>query len=343
MSWYYLRGKDLISTKDWSDEDLRLVFDLAAILKQKHYSGQRYHTLEDKEFYMMFFNDSTRTRHSFETAMSQLGGHAEYVRPENMRLTLDPVPTGKGESIKDTAKVLSRFGDGIGIRLLASKVKEYGEANRLIEEFAHWADIPVINMMSDLWHPCQAMTDIFTLKEKFGPDLRGKKLVVTWAYSPHLRDWASAQETAALAVRSGMDVVIAQPPEYSLSPEAMELAKKYSENGGGKFEMVNDMDEALEGADVVYPRNWITLDYHKRGKEDELALAAKYKDWCFTRKRRDELTNNAILMHCMPIDRENEAENDLIDDPEVSILYDEAENRLHVQKAILTATMGGRP
>ncbi len=342
MSWYHLKGKHLIATKDWSDEDLRILFDLTAELKRRYYSGEIVHPLQDKEFYMLFFNDSTRTRHSFETAMTQLGGHAEYVNPGNMRLTLDRNPTGKGESIRDTVEVLSRFGQGVGIRLLASKVGSYGEATRIIEEFAAWARIPVINMMSDFWHPCQSLTDLFTLREKIGPDLRGRKLVVTWAYSPHCRDWASSQDTAALAVRLGMNVTVAQPPGYDLSPEAVELMRQYSLDGGGKFEMVNDMDEALRGADVVYPRNWISLDYHKHDKQEELALSSKFKDWTFTRQRRDKLTNKAVLMHCMPIDRENEATSDLIDDPELSILYDEAENRLHVQKAILTATMGGR-
>jgi len=344
VSWYHLKGKHLISTKDWSDEDIGILFDLAAELKARLYSGEIYHPLQDKEFYMLFFNDSTRTRHSFETAMTQLGGHAEYVNPQNMRLTLDRVPTGKGESIRDTIEVLSRFGQGVGIRLLASKVGSIGEATRIIEEFATWSHIPIINMMSDIWHPCQALTDLFTLREKFGRNLRGKKLVVTWAYSPHLRDWASSQETAALAVRMGLDVTIAQPPEYNLSPEAVDLMQQYSRQGGGKFEMVNDMDEALRGADIVYPRVWITQNYYENGKEAELALAAKYKGWTYNRERRDKLTNKgSILMHCMPIDRENEATSDLIDDPEVSILYDEAENRLHVQKAILTAVMGGRP
>jgi ornithine carbamoyltransferase len=344
VSWYHLKGKHLVSTKDWSEEDLRLLFNLASDLKRRLYAGEIYHPLPDKEFYMLFFNDSTRTRHSFETAMTQLGGHAEYVNPGNMRLTLDRVPTGKGESIRDTIEVLSRFGQGVGIRLLTSKVGEIGEANRIIEEFATWSRVPIINMMSDIWHPCQALTDLFTLQEKFGPDLRGKKLTVTWAYSPHLRDWASSQETAALAVRLGMDVAVAQPPEFDLSPEAVDLMKQYSAQGGGKFTMVNDMDEGLRGADVVYPRVWISQDFYQHGKEAELALAGKYHDWTYNRTRRSELTaKGSFLMHCMPIDRENEATSDLIDDPEISILYDEAENRLHVQKALLTAVMGGRP
>jgi ornithine carbamoyltransferase len=342
MSWFHLAGKDLISTKDWTKEELDIVLDVAADFKRKHYTRRDLtEVLKGKSFFMLFFNDSTRTRHSFECAMTQLGGHAQYVRPENMRLTLDPNPTGKGESIKDTAEVLSRFGDGIGIRLLASSVQTYGGATAIIEEFAKHASIPVINMMSEFWHPCQALTDLFTMQEKLR-DIRGKKLVVTWAYSPHARDWASAQETAMLAARYGVNVTIAHPPGYDLVPECMELTKKYAAESGAKVEVVNDFDEALVGADIVYPRNWVTLRYHEHGKEEENRMALKYKDWRFTRAKRDKLTNKAALLHCMPIDRNNEADSDLIDDPEVSWLYDEAENRLHVQKAILALTMGGR-
>lgn len=343
MSWYHLKGKDFINTTEWDREELDILLDVAADLKRKHYSRVPTPTLAGKSFFMLFFNDSTRTRHSFETGMTQLGGHAQYVRPENMRLTIDPVPTGKGESIKDTAEVLSRFGDGIGIRLLASAVPKYGGATEIVREFARHASIPVINMMSDFWHPCQAMTDIMTLREKTTGGIEGKKLVVMWAYSPHARDWASAQETAMLAARYGINVTIAHPPGYDLVPEVIERARDYSRQTGTEFGIANDLEDALRGADFVYPRNWVTLQYHERGKEEENRLAEKYKDWKFTRAMRDRLTNKAKLIHCMPIDRGNEAENDLIDDVEVSWLYDQAENRLHLQKALMTLVMGGRP
>lgn len=344
MSLFDLKGKDLITTCDWTDEEIAHIFELAADLKKKLYAGVAHEILKNKTFVMMFFNDSTRTRHSFDTGMTQLGGNAQYVRPENMRLSIDPVPTGKGESIKDTANVLSRLADGIGIRLLAQSVKKFGDANKIIEEFARYASIPVINMMSEIWHPCQALTDIFTFKEKNGKrSLKGKKLVIHWAYSPHARDWASVQETALLALRNEMDVVIAQPEEYSLVPEVMDMGKEYAAQKGCKFEFTDCLDDALAGADYVYPRNWITLDYHERGKAEEIKLAEKYKDWCFTEARWAKITNKkAKLTHCMPIDPNNEADVSLIDNPEVSILYDQAENRLHVQKAILTLTMGGR-
>lgn len=344
MSLYSLEGKDLITTCDWTVEEIEYVFQLAAELKVKHYSNGIIEPLKNKTFAMLFFNDSTRTRHSFETGLTQLGGHAQYVRPDNMRLSIDPVPTGKGESIKDTANVLSRLTDGLGIRLLAQSVKKFGDANAIIKEFAEHAQIPVINMMSEIWHPCQALTDLFTLREKNGhKSLRKKKLVIHWAYSPHARDWASVQETAVLAARNEMDVVIAQPPEYDLVPDVMELGKEYAKENDCSFSFTDSLDDALEGADYVYPRNWITLDYHERGKEEENKLALKYKDWSFTQERFEKNTKGrAKLIHCMPIDPNNEADVELIDNPEVSILYDQAENRLHVQKALLVLTMGGR-
>ncbi len=344
MSLYDLKGKDLITTCDWTDEEIEYIFKLAEQIKEKHYSGESFKPLLDKSYAMMFFNNSTRTRHSFETGVTQLGGHAQFVRPDTMRLSIDPVPTGKGESIKDTANVLSRFVDGLGIRLIAESVSEFGMANKIIKEFAEHADIPVINMMSELWHPCQALTDIFTLREKEANEsLKKKKMVIHWAYSPHARDWASVQETAALGARNGMDVVVAQPDIYDLVPEAVEAGKKYAEMSGGSYEVTNDLDGALEGADYVYPRNWITLDYFEHGKEKEKEIAKDYKDWRFTKERWEKNTGGkAKLMHCMPIDPNNEADVELIDDPEISILYDEAENRLHVQKAILTALMAGK-
>ena len=344
MSLYDLKGRNLMTTCDWTDEELEYVFKLAENLKEKHYSGESYKPLEDKSFAMMFFNNSTRTRHSFETGVTQLGGHAQFVRPDTMRLTIDPVPTGKGESIEDTANVLSRFVDGLGIRLIAQSVDEFGMANKIISEFAEHADVPVINMMSELWHPCQALTDMFTLREKAASsDLSDKKMVVHWAYSPHARDWASAQETVAMGARSGMDVVVAQPDEYDLVPEAMEKAEKYAEKSGGSLVETNDLDQALEGADFVYPRNWVTLDYFDNGKKKEKEIAKNYKDWRFTKERWKERTDGkAKLMHCMPIDPNNEADVELTNDEDVSILYDQAENRLHVQKAILTATMAGK-
>ena len=261
--------------------------------------------------------------------------------PHGTGQTVSILAFAKGESIKDTVAVLSRMGHGIGIRLLVDPVHRMGEATEIAYEFAKWASVPVINMMTDYWHPCQAITDIMTVIEKLG-DVRGKKITVTWAYSPWARDWGSITSTTMIYARYGMDVTLAYPEGYDMIPEAVELAKKYAEESEGSFRIVNDIDEGLEGADVVFPRNWITMRRYDIGKEEEIRLAGQHKDWKFTRERREKLTNKAHLLHVMPIDRGNEADSDLVDDPEVSWLYDQAENRLHSQKAILALTMGGR-
>ena len=341
MSWFQLAGKDLVSTKDWSKEELDIALRVSAQLKAMYYSGLPAHTLQDKTFLMLFFNTSTRTRLSFETAMTQLGGHAQFVDASTLRLSLEDKP-GAGESIKDTAKVMARYAHGIGIRLLEDKVSRYGEDTEIMYRFAEHAEIPVINMASNIWHPCQGITDLFTLQEKLGPDLKGVKYTIMWAYSPWARSLGSVQEEMIIAARYGMEVVVAHPKGYELDPEALNLAKRYAEESGGKFEVTNELDDALKGAVVVFPRGWMSLRRYEIGKEAEIKNAEKFKDWKYTRKRQKELAKPGYLMHVMPVDRGNEADPELCDDPELSWIYDQAENRLHTQKAILTLTMGGR-
>ena len=341
MSWFQLAGKDLVSTKDWSKEELDIALRVSAQLKAMYYSGLPTHTLQDKTFLMLFFNTSTRTRLSFETAMTQLGGHAQFVDASTLRLSLEDKP-GAGESIKDTAKVMARYAHGIGIRLLEDKVSRYGEDTEIMYRFAEHAAMPVINMASNIWHPCQGITDLFTLQEKLGPDLKGVKYTIMWAYSPWARSLGSVQEEMIIAARYGMEVVVAHPKGYELDPEALSLAKRYAEESGGKFEVTNELDDALKGAVVVFPRGWMSLRRYEIGKEAEIKNAEKFKDWKYTRKRQKELAKPGYLMHVMPVDRGNEADPELCDDPELSWIYDQAENRLHTQKAILTLTMGGR-
>ena len=339
MSWYDLKGRDLISEVDWSKEEYDIAIKLTDHLKSMYYSGQPHPYLQYKTFAMMFFASSTRTRMSFETAMTQLGGHAQFISPKTLRLSLEDKP-GAGETIKDTAKAMSRFCDGIGIRLLDDAINYYGHGDAVIRKFAEFADVPVINMASDINHPCQSLTDIYTIMEKLG-DPKGKKIVITWAYSPWIRGRCSVQGTALIAAMYGMEVVIAHPPEYDLDPKVMDQCRKLASASGGSFEITNDMDKALDGATIVFPRNWYTGRRYEIGKDEELKIAQKYRDWRYTVERQKRLTNPGYLLHCMPVDRGNEVDPEVCDN-DLSWIYDQAENRLHTQKAILTLTLGGR-
>ena len=339
MSWFDLRGRDLISEIDWTKEEYNLAMKVTDKMKGLYYSGKPHPYLEYKTFAMMFFSGSTRTRMSFETAMTQLGGHAQFINPQTMRLSLEDKP-GAGETVKDTAKAMARFCDGIGIRLLDDQIKYYGHGDEIMRRFAEEADVPVINMASDINHPCQSLTDIYTMHEKLDGNVKGKKIVVMWAYSPWIRGRCSVQGTALISSMYGMDVVVAHPPEYGMDPTVMAQCRDLAKVSDGQFAVENDLDKALTGAAVVFPRNWFTGKRYEIGKEAEHEIALKYKDWCYTAQKQ-ALTDPWYLLQCMPVDRGFEADIEVCDN-ELSWIYDQAENRLHTQKAIMTLTMGGR-
>ena len=340
MSWFDLKGRSLIGELDWTREEYDLAMKLTDQMKGLYYSRSPHPYLEYKTLAMMFFSGSTRTRMSFEAAMTQLGGHSQFLNPSTMPLSLEDKP-GAGETVKDTAKAMSRFCDGIGIRLLDDQITYYGHGNEVLRKFEEQADVPIINMASDVNHPCQSLTDIYTMHEKLQGDVKGKKIVITWAYTPWIRGRCSVQGTALISSMYGMDVVVANPPEFDLDPNVMQQCRDEASKSGGSFEIVHDMDKALEGATVVFPRNWFTGKRYDIGKEEELKIAQKYQDWCYTADRQKKLTNPGHLLQCMPIDRGNEADPEVCDN-DLSWVYDQAENRLHTQKAILTLTMGGR-
>lgn len=339
MSWFDLFGKDLISIKDWTKDELDIVLRVTDQIKGRYYSGALTPHLNYKTFLMLFFNTSTRTRQSFETAMTQLGGHSQFIDAATLRISLQKKP-GAGETIADTAKVMDRYCDGIGIRLLEDKVSAYGEGTKILYEFARYTKVPVINMASDVYHPCQALTDLYTMQERVG-DLRGKRLAITWAYSPWVRSWGSIQSTAMIAARYGMEVVLAHPQGYGLDPDVIALTEEYARQGGGSFTITHEMERAVNGATVVYPRGWMSPQRYEIGKEAEIEMAGKYKDWIYTAKQQQKYGHPGYFLHCMPIDRGHEADDEVCDNL-LSLVYDQAENRLHVQKAILTLTMRGR-
>ena len=322
-----LRGRDYISTQDWTIEEIELSLETAAELKGKFKAGIPHRYLPDKTIFLLFFDKSTRTRNSFEAGITQLGGHGHFIESATSQIA-------HGESPKDTGIILSRYGHGIAIRhdLIP------GEGNRYLREVAEHASAPVINMQCDLDHPCQTLADLMTLREVFGRDLRGRRIAVSWAYAPsYAKPLSVPQGLIMLLTRFGMEVVLAHPPEFELMPETISAAIENENTSGARFEIVDSMEAAFEGADVVYPKSWGSLPLFTR-PEESLALSKKYSDWICDERRMSLAKKEAVYMHCLPADRGHEVTDAVIDGPQ-SVVYDEAENRLHTAKALMALTM----
>jgi len=321
-----LKGRDFLSTQDWSVAELETLFTLAAELKQAKKEGRYERLLDLKTLYMIFFDSSTRTRNSFETGMTQLGGHAIYLSPDKMQIS-------HGENAKDTANVLSRYGEAIAIRHCC-----YGEGNAYLNELAEHADVPVLSMQCDVYHPCQILADYLTIREQFGKT-RGLKLGVAWTSAPnYVRPLSVPQSLILMMPRFGIDVTLAYPPEFRLMPEIEEQARANAEAGGASFEITNEFESAFEDADVVVPKSWGPL-LTTQDTAEGLELIEKYPDWRCTSEHMALGHDEMIYMHPLPADRGREVTNEVIDGPQ-SVVYDEAENRLHVQKALMALTMG---
>jgi len=321
-----LKGRDFLSTQDWSVEELEALFQLAAELKLAKQEGRYERLLDLKTLYMIFFDSSTRTRNSFETGITQLGGHGIYLSPDRMQIS-------HGENAKDTANVLSRYGEAIAIRHCL-----YGEGNDYLNEVAEHADVPVLSMQCDVYHPCQILADYLTIREKFG-ETRGLKLGVAWTSAPnYVRPLSVPQSLILMMPRFGIDVTLAYPPEFRLMPEIEEQARANAESGGASFEITNDFESAFAGADVVVPKSWGPLLVTQDTAEG-IELIEKYPEWRCASEHMALGNDKMIYMHPLPADRGREVTNEVIDGPQ-SVVYQEAENRLHVQKALMALTMG---
>lgn len=332
-----LQGKDLITTQEWSKEEIDIVLNVAAEMKKNRFQHPLSNSLRNKSFFMFFYNPSVRTRQSFEVAATELGGHALFLEPKSMRLKTEKTA---GETIEDAAKVMSRYAAGLGIRILEDKIPYYGAGESLIREYAEWASIPVVSMAHDKYHPCQGLADIMGLKEHLG-ELKGKKALVVWGHGALARSWCSVQEFMLIASRFGMSINLAYPEGYDLDPEVIEQVKNNCEENSQEFKILHDVKEAYKGVNVVYSRNWMSPQAYKGNefhKQDEIEKALKYKEWICDIEKMN-LTDNALFTHPMPIDRGHEV-TDEVASGQRSIIYDVAENRLHVQKAVMALTMG---
>jgi N-acetylornithine carbamoyltransferase len=344
-----LKGRDFITLRDFSKAEIDTMLQVGLQLKAD-YTMRRPHDdlLRGRTLFMMFFNPSLRTRNSFEAGIFQLGGHGNFLVPEATRLpTLEgeDVPY-QSERISDVARVLSRMGDAIAIRILGDKVGwEYDKGLRIIREFAKWSDKPVINMEDNIYHPCQGMADVMTLREAFGADLRGRKIAVSWTFSPSVKKpIAPHHDFMYSAALFGADLVFAHPNEMRIDPEIEAAIKEQAEANGGSYSVVDNMEEACENADVVYAKNYVCLDLLppvvREPQTDEMSkLFGKYKSWIADEKRMSLAKKGAGYMHCLPCERSHEVSDAVLDGPAGEMCFNEAENRLHAQKGVMACIM----
>jgi N-acetylornithine carbamoyltransferase len=320
-----LRGRDLISLQEWKTEEVETILEVAARLKLDRALGRPHKYLEDKVLAMLFFFSSTRTRASFEAGMAQLGGHAQFIESRTTQIS-------HGDTAREIGEILGRYNDGLAIRNV-----DWGVGNGYMRDVAEASRVPVLNMQCDLFHPHQILADLLTMREKKG-DLRGRTLTVSWAYAASYQKPMSVPIDLVMAgTRFGMNVRLVHPPEYKLVPEYVDQAAENARLSGGSLELMDDFDAGFAGSDIVYAKSWGPLLVAKND-EDGAAIGAKYTDWITDERRMALAADDSIYMHPLPADRNVEVADAVIDGPH-SVVYDEAENRLHVQKAVMALTM----
>lgn len=308
-----LKGKDMLSIHDLSVDDFEEILALAAELKAMQKAGVKHHILEGKTLGMIFEKSSTRTRVSFETGMYQLGGQALFLPNRDLQL-------GRGEPIKDTARVLSRYLDGIMIRT-------YGHDRA--QELAQWAEIPVINALTDLLHPCQVLTDMLTIREHKGKNLKDLKMVYVGDGNNMTNSFLYG------AAKVGMTFVAATPEDYRPDAEVYKNALEDAKETGADISLMANPIEAVKDADIVVTDTWASM-----GQEAEHDARKKiFAPYQVNKELLTKADKRVIVMHCLPAYRGEEITEDVFEE-NADVIFDEAENRLHTQKAIMALTMG---
>jgi ornithine carbamoyltransferase len=321
----YLRGKDLITLQEWTRDEIQTLLDVAFELKRQRALGVPHPILRDKVLAMLFFYSSTRTRASFEAGMAQLGGHAQFIESRTTQIA-------HGDTAKEIGEILGRYNDGIAIRNV-----DWQLGNAYLREVAEASRVPVLNMQCDVYHPHQALADLMTMVERFG-DVRGRTATVSWAYAASYQKPISVPQSLILLLpRFGMNVRLVHPPEFELMPDVMDQARQNARAAGVGFDVMGDFADRIRGTDVVYAKSWgalLTTTDEKEGKR----IIDKYPDWIADQVRMELAGDDAVYMHPLPADRGVEVADAVIDGPR-SVVYDQAENRLHAQKAVMALTM----
>jgi ornithine carbamoyltransferase len=322
----HLRGRDVIDFQEWTRDELDTVLDVAFALKRERALGQSHPLLRDKVLAMLFFFASTRTRASFEAGMAQLGGHAQFIESRSTQIA-------HGDTAKEIGEILGRYNDGIAIRNV-----DWGIGNTYLREVAAASRVPVLNMQCDHFHPHQALADLMTIIERFG-DPRGRTATVSWACArTYSKPLSVPQSLIMLLPRFGMNVRLVHPPEFALMPDLVEQARENAQRAHTSFELLDDFDEGIRGTDVVYAKSWGAV-LTTADEDEEARLVDGYRNWITDARRLATAGEDVIYMHPLPAERGVEVTDEVIDGPR-SVVYDQAENRLHGQKAVMALTMG---
>jgi len=326
--------RDFLKTSDSSAQQLGEVIESAIRFKS---GEEKSRALAGHSVALVFFNPSLRTRASMQVGIYELGGNAVVLEPGGTSWTLEHrdgvvMDADKTEHVAEFVRVLGRYCVAIGVRTFAA-LKDW-QAERLdpiLNAFAKYSDVPIINLESAMHHPCQAMADMMTIREKLGGGK--KKVLMTWAWHPKPLPMAVPNSFALAAAQMGHDVVIAHPQGYELDDELVVDIRRQASGAGGGITISNDIKEAFEGAEVVYAKSWGSRNFYGAPEKD-VAERAQYRSKWIVDEEKMARTNSAIFMHCLPV-RRNVIVTDGVIDSASSVVIDEAENRLHVQKSIL--------
>ncbi len=337
-----MRKHDFLAMEEWSPEIINHLLDLAVRCKRGEIAGG----LEKKVLAMVFMDPSLRTRASMETAMFLHGGHALSLEPGKgswaLETELDTVMDGATvEHIIEMARVLGRYADALAVRSFPRGTDWAVEReDRTIRNFARYCDKPVVNLESSRRHPCQGLADALTIREHLGETQR-KRFVLMWAWHPKALPTAVPASAAIAAAHLGMAITIVRPAGFDLDPDDYLAIEMLATNRGGSLQVTDDLDGAIAGADVVYAKSWGSL-LHFGNPEAERALREGRRDWRLTQPRmRTTADERGIAMHCLPVRRNVEIDGEVLDGPNSAVI-DEAENRLHVQRALMLELIGTR-
>jgi N-acetylornithine carbamoyltransferase len=326
--------RDFLKTSDWSAEELAGLIDSAALFKR---GKDRAQSLAGRSVALVFFNPSLRTRSSMQVGIYELGGNAVVLEPGGTSWTLEHregvvMDADKTEHVAEFVRVLGRYCSAIGVRTFAAlRSWEEERLDPVLNAFAKYSEVPVINLESAMHHPCQALADMMTIKEKLGEGR--KKVLLTWAWHPKPLPMAVPNSFALAAAQMGHELTIAHPPGYELDDELMEQVTTQATEAGGEVRIEYTVEGAFSGAEVVYAKSWGSKHFYGAPEKD-IEERAPYRGQWIVDEAKIALTNSAIFMHCLPV-RRNVIVTDAIIDSPASVVIDEAENRLHVQKAIL--------